>query len=279
MITCLKLGYGGRLANQMFQVASVIGLADRFRHDFAFPYWKNFEHKDRFGSTEDIDVQKFFKNKLPVLSETDGFQDLLIEFNTSPDTELYIHGNGCKYNITQQWSGHLQSEKWFAHRKDSVRHYFEFDESMLGVLVSVGDNFNDCCGIHLRVGDYANADSMQPVLGPDYYFKAIEKFPTAKFAIFSDDKDSAMKLFNPVASKDPGRFLFLNRNHTIADLYFMTRCQNMIIGNSTYSWWGAWLNKNPDKRIVAPSTWWTEKTVAQWGYSTKDLYPEGWIVI
>lgn len=279
MLTHLKLGYGGRLANQMFQIAGIIGLARRCDHTFAFPYWMNYEHKDQFGSKEDIDVQSWFKNKLPVLTEREGFWDVNLEFNTIPET-FYI-GNAAneKINITQQWSGHLQSYKWFDHCKDLVRHYFQFDTDKLKEHLAHVPGWyaqKNVCGIHVRIGDYANADSMQPVLTTDYYHKAMEKtpFPTT-FIVFSDQPDKAREIIEPTGMT----CIYVKGNHYLVDLYLMTQCENFIIGNSTFSWWGAWLINNLDKKIVAPSTWWTEKTVAQWGYSTKHLFPPEWIVI
>lgn len=285
MLTCLNLGYGGRLANQMFQVAAIVGLAKKFGHDFAFPYWMNFEHKDRFGSDENIDVQSWFKNKLPVTVRREGFSNAFIEFHARVD-DIQLSPN-IDYNITQQYSGHLQSEKWFAHCADLVRHYFEFDEGKiwnhLPGFEMIANDLKEVCGIHIRVGDYAKQDSWQPVLDERYYKKAIETLylsapePNRRFLVFSDDPKRAKEIIGKVSFSD--EFMFVANNHYMVDLWMMTQCKHMIIGNSTFSWWGAWLSKNPDKKVVAPSRWWKPHIEAQWGYSTRDLFPESWTVI
>lgn len=283
MLTCLQLGYGGRLCNQMFQIAGVIGLAKKFGHDYAFPCWKNHEHQIKFGSNEDIDVQSWFKNKLPLLTGTIDFLDYFIEFNTK-DENIHLPASD-NFNIGQQFSGHLQSEKYFAHCKDIIKHYFEFDTEKIFKHIDEMAFlwlYDAPCGIHLRVGDYAKADSMQPVLSISYYAAAMNRFPpSTPFIIFSDDPDAAKKMFRDsiIGSMRGTNLIYIQDNHYMVDLYLMTQCKNFIIGNSTYSWWGAWLINNPDKKIIAPSTWWTDKARKEWGYGTLDLFPKEWIVI
>lgn len=292
MLTHLKLGHGGRLCNQMFQISAILGLARKYGHDFAFPYWMNYEHRNRFGSIEDIDIQSWFKNKLPVLESGEGFEDFIIEFNADPynDFSRLQLRNQQNFNITQQYSGHLQSEKWFAHCKDVIRHYFEFDQLKIHEEYrNVGRTKNrpawiitppwmhdNSCGIHVRIGDYAKADSMQPVLSYSYYAEAmVSMLPGTKFFVFSDEPEKAKELLRGLATN----CTFITGSHYMLDLYLMTQCKNFIIANSTFSWWGAWLINNKDKRIVAPSTWWTPRAVAEWNYSTKNLYPEDWTII
>ena len=71
MITFNELGRYGRFGNQMFQIASTIGLATKHGYEFGFPYWMNYDHRLRFGSKENIDIQFLFKHPLPLAGETD----------------------------------------------------------------------------------------------------------------------------------------------------------------------------------------------------------------
>ena len=116
MLTFNKLGRYGRTANQMFQIAGTIGLATKHGYDFAFPEWKNWDEKERFSGTDDINMQEWFKNPLP-LYEGDELPEYNIpwgfrEYTTIPDNVSLL--------------GHMQSEKYFLHCKDLIKHYFEF---------------------------------------------------------------------------------------------------------------------------------------------------------
>jgi hypothetical protein len=69
--------------------------------------------------------------------------------------------------------------------------------------------------------------------------------------------------------------LFIENEQDYIDLYLMSLCENNIIANSSFSWWGSWLNKNKEKKIIAPSKWFGKKI----NHDTKDLIPKEWIVM
>jgi hypothetical protein len=249
LATFKELGRYGRLGNQMFQIASTIGIAKRNNIDFAFPRWKNYDHLERFGSSEDIDVQKFFINELPELRELGPFQDLFVHWGYWP-----VLVNGF-VNL----SGHMQSEKYFLHCEDLVRHYFK--------MTTPDSPIENTVAIHCRFGDYD--DAYHPVMKMDYYEKAMAEFPSSvKWLVFSDDLNKAQQYFGSNASYPDG-------NDYMVDFWLMRQCSDFIIGNSTYSWWAAWLSENKNKKVVAPSKWFGEVA----GLSSQDLYCQNWIVI
>ncbi len=91
------------------------------------------------------------------------------------------------------------------------------------------------------------------------------------FLVFSDDVEWCVNNFDFIEKKT-----FIRNEKDYEDLYLMSMCNNNIIANSTFSWWGAWLNKNQDKIVIAPKTWFGSN------YShlgTKDLYCDGWKII
>src|SRR5690349_5601346 len=113
IVTFANLGKYGRLCNQMFQIASTIGIARRNRTDVGFPPWLNYDHRDRFGSNEDIDLDKYFVNPLP---RYDG--------PVLPDYFVHWGYHDVTLKESVSLSGHMQSTRYFEHCIDEVKWYF-----------------------------------------------------------------------------------------------------------------------------------------------------------
>jgi hypothetical protein len=116
--------------------------------------------------------------------------------------------------------------------------------------------------LHLRRGDYLTVFGTSAVLPTDYYRASVEsmqsRFPDCTFFVFSDDASYARELFG-----HDSRFRIVDHNDALSaheDLMLMASCHHHIIANSTFSWWGAWLNPRLDKVVVAPSKWLGFKT-------------------
>lgn len=111
-----------------------------------------------------------------------------------------------------------------------------------------------CVGISVRRGDYLKIEHRLPFVGRDFLRRAVLMFPQATaFLIGSDDLPWCRRFFT--AKRFPGRtFAFLETNPTDT-LYGQALCRHNVISNSTFSWWSAWMNPNPDKIVVAPSHW------------------------
>jgi hypothetical protein len=130
--------------------------------------------------------------------------------------------------------------------------------------------------VHLRRGDYATAYGSSVMLSMDYYARALREIcdcaGDCTFFVFSDDALFARQWVG-------GRSNFVVVDHNDGehaaheDIRLMSLCRHHIIANSTFSWWGAWLNRNPDKRVIAPARW--------LGYETRktDLLPSDWQVL
>lgn len=252
MITFSQLGRYGRLGNQMFQIASTIGIAIKNDYDYAFPEWKNYDAAERFGSKEDIDVQKWFKNRLPI--DKDWCRDngkyatgglIRPTFNIP----FGFHGFDIPDNV--DISGHMQSEKYFEHCEDVVRKYFEFAECPF-----LNDSFPDQVAIHIRLGDYSNQQGYHPICSKEYYEQAIKQMgEDSQFDVFSDDNEGAKELFERWFGTKYN-FAFAGvKMHYIEELQGMSLYHSFITSNSTFSWWAAWLSKHPDKKIIQPSNW------------------------
>lgn len=247
MVTFASLGHYGRLANGMFQIAGTIGIARRNNAQFSFPEWINHDHRERFGSSEDIDVQKYFINPLP-------------RYSGPPLPDYFVHWGYHDVVLRESvsLSGHMQSFKYFEHCYDEVKWYFRMiDEPPL----------NDYVGLHVRLGDYD--DEYHPRLDMRYYKPAMEQFHGARFLVFSDDLAKAKEMFGHGVEYAQGDY--------IHDFRLMKTCRHFIIGNSSYSAMAAILGEAPDKRVVAPRPWFGPKRAG--GIDGEDIYGDDWKVI
>ena len=245
MLTYNGLGRYGRLGNAMFQIASTIGIAQKNGFDYAFPHWMNFDHKERFQSEEDIHVYRFFENALPYYAE---------DMPALPDHFVHFGFHGFDIPDNVSLSGHMQSEKYFEHCPDIIRHYFKMKAEYTPL---------DYTAVHVRLGDYGS--HYHPVCTPEYYAAAREKVP-GPYMIFSEDTARAKEIFGAECVTFEG--------DTMETLRTMKACRRHIIANSTFSWWGAWLSES--KEVAAPRIWFGE---AAQGLDSKDVIPERWHIL
>lgn len=232
----------------MYQIAGTIGIARRNGMDFAFPHWKNYDHAERFGSKEDIDLQKHFANPLPVYNGP-----------SLPEYNVQWGYHDIKLSTSTSLSGHMQSLKYFEHCLDEVRWYFRMKDE---------PKQNDYIALHCRLGDYDGA--YHPRLDERYYEKALKLLPPdMNVLVFSDDIEAAKKMFYLP------RFSFNEENY-LQDFRTMKRCRHFIIGNSSYSAMAATLGEAEDKIVVAPDPWFGKAYTQITG---KDIYNPGWRIV
>ena len=154
---------------------------------------------------------------------------------------------------------HLQSEKYFSHCIEMVRHYLTFKNE---------PRKNDYVAVHFRAGDYIDdPNAYHPRQPMEYYEKAMALFPGRKFIVFTDDKEAAMCRIPKYDEIYSGNYL--------EDFKLMKSCHSFITANSSYSLMAAILANQPGKQIVCPSRWFGPSV----GLETKDIYPANSIVI
>ena len=248
MVTFGQLGRHGRLGNQMFQVASTIGIAKANGYEYAFPEWINYDAKERFGSTENIDIGGWFSNWKDVPRLTSELPEHFINWGW----------HGLQHPDGVSYVGHMQSEKYFAHCADYIRHLFTFREQV---------NKNECTAVHVRCGDYGS--DYHPICTKEYYEQAFELVP-GPYIIFSDEPTKAENII----SKKHSNYYFYHLGKTYDALHLMSCCRHHIIANSTFSWWGAWLANS--SQVVAPRQWFGPAAAH---LDTSDIYPPNWTVI
>jgi len=225
MVTFSNLGKYGRLGNQMFQIASTIGIAKKNGHDFYFPTWR--------CHYNGIECQDFFENKLPTTNEI--YKTSYVEKNFTY-SEIFLDKE-----INYDLYGYFQSQKYFENCIDEIKFFFtpknEIVSSLRNEFLSVLKN---SCSIHVRRGDYLNFQEVHPVQKIEYYKNSIEHIKSKfgediNFLIFSDDLHWCKENF--VGEK----FTFISTGNHVKDMILMSMCDNNIITNSTFSWWAAWI--------------------------------------
>jgi hypothetical protein len=281
MLSFRAIGYMGRLGNQMFQFSSSVAIAKKLGYDIFFPI----ENCSTFSHNGPIDPKtgthtrvkcdllecfnipvRFFKT-IQNIHISSGVHEKEFTF----DPEMYKISDGTDL------MGYFQTEKYFSEFRDTILGYFsfrpEFDESASSywkesIKPSLGKSAS--VSVHVRRGDYTLYPDHHPTCSKEYYDKAMSLFgPEVKFLIFSDDLDWCRENFNS------DRFHIVDSGSPYVDLKLITMCDHHINANSSFSWWGSWLNKKENKRVICPSNWFGSAI----NKDTRDVYCEGWEII
>ncbi len=218
----------GRLGNNLFQYAAAIGLSIRDNVPYCIPLntannnvWKPY----RFPGVNYCD------------KELSGF------IYKEPE---HSYREIPKFDEDVTLEGYWQSEKYFSHCRPEIIKAFGFDDI---------ETVNDVCSIHVRRGDYLLLPTKHPTVTPVYLTKAIMYMVEKgyrKFKVFSDDIPYCRNFFGNEILFGDLDFEFSEGKSEIEDLREMAACGSNIIANSSFSWWGAWLSPNPNKKIICP---------------------------
>ena len=175
--------------------------------------------------------------------------------------------------------GYWQSEKYFIEFAENIREDFTFKLPFSDQNAEIAEQISQVTSIslHVRRGDYVTnpKNVFIGVCSPEYYQNAIKhiKNTVAKpvFFVFSDDIDWVK---NNLALDKAAIFVNHNKgSESYNDMRLMSLCKHHIIANSSFSWWGAWLNPNPNKIVIAPKQWFAGRQ------DDRDLVPTNWLKI
>ena len=258
MITCELMG---GLGNQLFQIFTVISYAIKHTSPFKFKYseklnigtqrptyWNNLLRSIKLYTDADYDIYKtkYFYNEPS------------FRFSEIPEV------SDCCLR------GYFQSYKYFESNKDTIIRLCEIDRQRKPSQKVIS--------MHFRIGDYKNIQECHPVLGVDYYENAmryiegkVENDYTVLVFCEGDDINAVQKMIDSINIKYPVRFI----DDSIPDweqMLIMSSCEINIIANSTFSWWGAYLNNSPDRIVLYPNTWFGPKIT----HDISDLFPIDW---
>lgn len=303
----------GGLGNQMFQYAAGRSLACRLNTTLKLDISLFKQYPDRFYALKDFNIQEKIasskeiytfsgipqtigqkivdriKNRTPLVRKILALRYCL-PFGRRVSgrhsfiyTEPHFHFDPKFFRLGNDvyLDGYWQSEKYFSNIADFIRQEFTGKTPLEGKNLEIFKQIQNCdsVSLHIRRGDYAanpTTTRIHGVCSLEYYRIAInkltEELEEPYFFIFSDDPSWAKRRLQ--TSSFLIYFDYNGPESAHEDLRLMAKCKHNIIANSTFSWWGAWLNQNPDKILLAPKRWFSADE-----YNTKDLFPDGWTKI
>ena len=272
-----------QLGNQMFQYALGryletlgkdvkfwTGYYDKFpNHDFALPRLFNLSIPE--AREEDVQRVLMARRRITyrVTKRLFKWDRLLIhEMKNGPEafnSRVFKLNHGIL-------NGYWQSEQYFVPLADIIRKDFTFlQPSTRNKNLAEEISGHTSVSIHVRRGDYAG---LYPLLGEEYYTLAmsyfVDQFKDVHFYVFSND----IPWCREHLKSDKISFVDWNTGFDSPyDMWLMTQCKHNIIANSTFSWWGAWLNNKKGKKVIAPKIWDFHNNI------NPDIYCQGWILI
>ena len=263
MLSFNNLGNLGRLANQMFQYASLKGVARNRGYDFSIPPQQVFGQHDTLVRSSELNIYNVFdniKNNNIQVARNPVLQERMHEF----DEELF---RSCPDNV--DFFGYYQSPKYFEQIKDEIKNDFRFSDEVESICNEMYESINgkEIVSLHIRRTDYIvnNNHPLQPM---SYYEKALKLFDkNVQILVFSDDPTWCQE--QELFADDS--IMISEGNDADVDMCLMSKCNYHIIANSSFSWWGAWLGNS--EKVVAPSNWFADSCADK---SVKDMVFGDW---
>ena len=272
----------GRLGNQMFQYAAARALASRLDTRVVLDA-RGAVRRGEGVLTRVFNLPVADPGQLPPARHEAPLRYAL--WRALGRSPRFRRERGLGYNPAfETWGdgsylhGYWQSERYFAHYADTIRTDFAFPAistpQNADMAARIGESLS--VSLHVRRGDYLTLGA-HGVCDQAYYEAAlarvlagIDRRPTV--FVFSDDPDWAKD--NLPLPCDKVVVDFNGPDTDFEDMRLMSLCRHNIIGNSSFSWWAAWLNANPDKRVAGPARWFGDPKL-----SNPDILPDGWIHI
>ena len=282
----IRVKLTGGLGNQMFQFAAGYSIAKKNNIDLSLDlsWFKRRQLHNGFELQRVFDIYSkvsFLNNQLSFKSI--NFNEILNKIDKTfyIFNEPHFHYTSNILNIPRRCflKGYWQSELYFKDHSEDLKKIFNLNRQLdkKNSLIASEIIHNNSISIHIRRGDFLLKKNFDHYVDlSEYYLKAIKEsskiFNNPKYFIFTDDPLWVTKNFITNYSHT-----FVDLNHgtnSFLDMYLMSLCKSNILANSSFSWWGAWLNSKKDKIIYAPKNWFKDKSI-----STDDLIPNSWNVI
>ena len=289
MLTCNLMG---GLGNQLFQIFTVISYSIKYKHMFKFI------NSEFLGSGQTIRRKTYWNSFLFRLSgflmKTYPHFDVIYKQDKFSFEEIprgYLketHNSNTNNSTNILLHGYFQSYKYFQENINTIYRILNIDELKIDVLDEVikkyhtNDFLEKSVSMHFRLGDYKKVPDCHPIMSIEYYKKSLQYIVTKleylpNVLYFCEDHD--IKDVNEtiqVLKSDFPTVEFERASNELDDwkqMLLMSCCNHNIIANSSFSWWGAYLNKNPDKIVCYPSIWFGPKMEKN---DLRDLFPAEW---
>ncbi|HEU5165062.1 MAG TPA: alpha-1,2-fucosyltransferase [Chitinophagaceae bacterium] len=278
----------GGLGNQMFQYAAGKTLARLNNTVLKLDVSAFEEYKLRdfaltnFHTNVEFATKKEINDLLPAHNFEKAFQYFspLKKRSYYREKEFHFDEKVLKLGKNVYLKGYFQSEKYFLPAKEIIKQEYKLKYSLTSNVNEFANRINNeqSVAVHIRRGDMRSdplTSEYHGILPVDHYQKSVDivnlKVLNPIFYLFSDDINWVKENL-----QIPNAIHVSNKitNSPIEDLYLMSQCKHNIIANSSFSWWGAWLNNNPDKIVIAPKNWFNKGPK-----DTQDLIPNEWLKI
>jgi hypothetical protein len=250
----------GGLGNQMFQISNALSQSWNNKCEYRF-------NPKSYTPLQGNDTSRYVNNIFKKINFT---YDNLVTHRHNEVTWSY-YDKPILPNTNIEFYGYYQSSKNFMNYKNKIIDLFSpSDEEINSLTIKYPQiKLNNTVSLHVRRGDYVNSPTIHPVISKSYIQTALKMIGQySHLFIFTDDRTWVLENLD-------------NENYTIVDdedyneLWLMSMCENNIISNSTFSWWGSFLNKNETKRVIAPSIWFGDNGPKNY----KDIYENNWEII
>jgi hypothetical protein len=284
----------GGLGNQLFQYAAAKSLSlyhnvpllldcsSFYREEIAeLEVPRDFELYQFEGVKEKIITPEELASTIDLKNEKSFLSKILPPHRRQIYTCPFFHydRNFFKSRKTVYLKGGWQSEKYFSNYKDTLFQSLQLKPDVISPVREKARQIKEkqTVGVHIRRGDYLRMQIIfewHGVMSKDYYARGFESIHKLRgdFSVlyFTDDPEWVQKELIPVMDGEIVSST-TSQNH-FQDFYLLRCCHNNIIANSSFSWWAAWLNPNPDKMVIAPKNWFNKGPK-----DTQDLLPANWV--
>ncbi len=260
-VSCLL--YGG-LGNQLFQIFTTMAYAYDHGRELVLPYAENLGKRPTYWNNLLAPLRKY-------LLKDSNVSSVIVSSVMQLDEPYIQEPHHDVQHIVL--NGYFQSPKYFHHRKSQILRELGFiEEGFLSKHVS----------LHFRRGDYKQLPDCHPVLPIDYYMSALDyittvaRVSTVLYFCEDEDHDDIMRDIEVLNKSFPTIvFKSCKCSSDWQEMMVMSACEHNIIANSSFSWWGAYLNPNPHKIVCYPATWFGPMIPKD----VSDMFPSDWIKI
>lgn len=279
----------GGLGNQMFQYTYAKALEQK-GHEVKIDISAFETYKLHGGYQLDkynIDLDSSIKDENDKFYKNTFFYKVLRRFGMDfsrriKEKSLLFDKKLLEIDDNSYLDGYFQCEKYFKDIREIILKQFTINQDISNYTKEIKNkiqNFQNSCSLHIRRGDFVNSTNINihGACDIEYYKKAIqyleEKVENINYFIFSDDiewvkENLAIQNAIYIDSKE--------KRIPHEDIYLMSLCKNNIIANSSFSWWGAWINRNENKIVIAPKRWFADDKLEN---QSKDIVCESWVRI